>query len=92
MECGWLNPRIPFTKQLLLKRQNQGLSFNQNKEKTTQIFYFFPPLPALIVTKYGHEGSAMLIKYADLIILHVVCRFDQYVSSLTMDSGWVVVM
>ena len=38
----------------------------------------------LIVTKYGHEGGAMLIVYADLIILHVVCRFDQYVSSLTM--------
>ena len=85
MECGWLNPRILFTKQLLLKCQNQGLAFNQNKEETTQNLQILFPLPlTLIVTKYGHKGGAMLIKYAYLLILHVVCRFDQYVSSLTM--------
>ena len=39
---------------------------------------------ALIVTKYGHDGSAMLIEYAYLIILFVVCMFDQYASLLTM--------
>ena len=72
MECGWLNPRTLFTKLLLLKCQNQGLAFNQNKEKTTQTFNFFLLLPcmlALIVTKYGHDGGATLIEYADLIII-----------------------
>ena len=87
MECGWLNPRILFTKLLLLKCQNQGLAFNQNKEETTQTFNFFTLflcVLTLIVTKHCHEGGAMLIEYADLIILHVVCRFDQYVASLTI--------
>ena len=64
---------------------SKSLAFNQNKKETTQNLQILFPLPlTLIVTKYGHKGGAMLIKYAYLLTLHVVCRFDQYVSSLTM--------